>query len=124
MRPRRGNRGPGLSSPPLPRSEACFYVGPSAVHGKGVFALTSFAKHTRIGTFEGKRTSRDGVHVLWVHAADDTVYGILGTNELRFLNHESSPNAEFEGDALWSLRRIRRDEEITIHYGPAWDEVG
>ncbi|MDJ0973143.1 MAG: SET domain-containing protein-lysine N-methyltransferase [Planctomycetota bacterium] len=102
---------------------AKYRTGQSAIHGKGLFAEVRIPKETLIGVFEGPRTKRDGPHVLWVEDEHGKVYGVRGQNELRFLNHADAPNAELDGQELWSLRRIEKDEEITIHYGAEWTDA-
>lgn len=94
----------------------------SPIHGRGVFARRRLRKGAYIGTFEGEPTERDGEHVLWVLDEHDREVGLLGRNELRFLNHSSEPNAEFEGEDLYAIRNIQPGVEITFHYGPAWDD--
>lgn len=50
--------------------------------------------------------------------------GILGKNNLRFLNHSHRPNAAFSDDArLYAMRGIRPAEEITFDYGEDWSDV-
>ena len=93
----------------------------SPVHGRGVFARQRFRAGTYIGSFEGVPTRRDGDHVLWVLEEDGRTRAIRGVNELRFLNHASQPNAEFEGAELFALRNIQPGQEILIHYGEAWE---
>jgi len=93
----------------------------SSIHGRGVFAVRTIRRGSRIGRFEGVPTKRDGAYVLWVMDDAGAFYGIRGTSALRFLNHSLEPNAEFRDDELFALRSIRPDEEITCHYGEAWD---
>jgi SET domain-containing protein len=95
----------------------------SGIHGRGLYAVRRFRKNAYIATFEGKETTEDGTHVLWVLQDDDSEIGIEGQNELRFLNHSSSPNAEFLGAELHALRTIEPGEEITFHYGEEWEGV-
>ena len=109
-----------MASTTPPTHAPLYHVGESAIHGRGLFASADIPKETLIGVFDGPRTKRDGPHVLWVEDEDGVVYGVRGTNELRFLNHADKPNAELDGQELWSLRRIRRGQEITIHYGAEW----
>lgn len=97
-------------------------VGRSPIHGRGVFAAERIRRGTRIGRFEGTPTDRDGTYVLWVLGDDDEFRGIRGTTPLRFLNHAADPNAEFREADLFALRGISPGEEITCHYGEAWDE--
>ena len=61
--------------------------------------------------------------MLWVIDEAGGEKGIRGKTGLRFLNHSARPNAEFRGTELYALRNIRLGQEITLHYGDAWDEV-
>lgn len=100
-----------------------FAVGPSPVHGRGLFARRRYRRGAFIGRFEGTRTDRDGEHVLWVLDDDGSHYGLRGRNALRFLNHSRRPNAEFRGALLYALRNIEPGHEIFIHYGDDWEDV-
>jgi purine nucleoside phosphorylase len=82
---------------------------------------TSGREHT---IYDGPETRRDGMHVLWVYEEDDRQWiGREGRNALRYLNHSSSPNAEFDGYQLYALRNIRAGEEITFDYGEEWEDI-
>ena len=70
-----------------------------------------------IGTFAGPEARRDGVYVLWVYESEDRAVGRSGRNLLRYVNHASPCNAEFEGFDLYATCVISRDDEITIDYG-------
>ena len=94
----------------------------SRIHGRGVFALRRFVRGERVGVFAGRRTRRDGTHVLWVDDGRGGEYGILGRNDLRYLNHSPNPNAEFDGEELRATRTIPPKREITIHYGDDWTD--
>lgn len=95
----------------------------SAIHGKGAFARHAIAEGTHIGDYDGTPTGDDGTYVLWVEGDDGDFHGIDGTGVLRWLNHSSSPNAEFDGPELYALRDIAEGEEITFHYGDEWEGV-
>ncbi len=98
------------------------YVADSEIHGKGLFARVDIAAETLIGRYQGPATQRDGMHVLWLwNEASERWEGINGKNEMRFLNHSPTPNADWWGDELYALRNIERDEEITFHYGEDWE---
>ena len=99
-------------------------VRKSSIHGAGVFAEQRIRRGQRIGRFEGTPTDRDGTYVLWVLDEDDCFRGLEGTGPLRFLNHSADPNAEFQADELYALRTIREGDEITCHYGDAWEDDG
>lgn len=94
-----------------------FEVRDSSIHGKGVFATETIRKGEKLGVYEGDRTDEDDTYVLWITDLDGSEYGVDGTSDLKYLNHCPAPNAEFDGDELYASRAIRRDEEITFHYG-------
>ncbi|MCP1728302.1 SET domain-containing protein [Natronospira proteinivora] len=99
------------------------YAGPSEIHGTGLFARKAIRKGRHIGTYEGPSTRKDGMHVLWVYDENDqNPVGRNGKNILRYCNHSSRPNAEFDGFELYAVRGIKKDEEITFHYGDDWDD--
>lgn len=97
-------------------------VKASPIHGQGVYAVRRFRTGAYIGTFRGVETNQDGIHVLWVTDEDGKQTGIEGRNELRFLNHDADPNAEFIGLDLFALRNIQPSREIMIDYGEDWKE--
>lgn len=92
--------------------------GSSIIHGFGCFARIAFAPGDWIGTYDGRETSVDGPHVLWLYDADGQVVSArIGTNLLRWLNHSDAPNAEFDAFELYARCPIATGEEITIDYG-------
>ena len=105
--------------PSLPGLEAA----ESLVHGTGVFTRDRIAAGDLIGVYEGTPTGEDGMHVLWVSGDDGAWHGIEGTGVLRWLNHSSEPNAEFDGADLYALRDVAAGEELLIHYGAEWADV-
>ncbi len=78
--------------------------------------------NTFIGHYEGPRTRRDGIYVLWVEDERGKPIGIDGKNELRFVNHSRTPNAVFWGDALFTLRNVQPGTELTFDYGDEWGD--
>ena len=98
------------------------YVKESDIHGKGLFAKMEIEDDSWLGTYEGPEASRNGSHVLWVYE-DAGLVGRSGRNKLRYLNHSTNPNAEFDGFELYALREIAVDEEVTIHYGEDWEDI-
>lgn len=97
-------------------------VNESTIHGKGLFARAEIEIDSWLGTYEGPEASRNGSHVLWVYE-DDGLVGRSGRNKLRYLNHSTNPNAEFNGFDLFALRDISIGEEVTIHYGEDWEDI-
>jgi len=99
-------------------------VRESHIHGRGLFAKRAIPAGTVLGAYEGPRVTADaddGPHVLWVWVDDETMVGINGQNELRYVNHSTQPNVEFVGPELTALREIEPGEELTHHYGEGWD---
>lgn len=89
------------------------YIKASAIHGRGLFARQFIPAGTLIGQCEGYTTTEDGDYVLWL----DEVTGFRVTNDMRFINHSSEPNAVYYDDlTVVALRDIMPDEEITHHY--------
>lgn len=109
--------------PNYDNNRLCF-VADSPVHGRGLFARHHIPASTWIGHYDGRQTSENGMHVLWVDEgqdADELWIGYDGINELRFLNHAKNPNAEMDGLELYAARDIDEGEEITIDYGEEFD---
>ncbi len=99
-------------------------VRPSPIHGHGVFARKTIRKGERIGRYYSRKTTQDGTYVLWLCDEEtNEVSGYDGIGRLRFLNHSSSPNSEFDGLDLFATRSIQAGEEITFHYGDEWAGV-
>jgi len=97
-------------------------VGPSRIHGRGLFAATNVPADTLILPLEGHETAEEGTFVIWLEAPDGPLAFEI-TNDARYVNHAHKPNAALYDDGLWSLRAIRRGEEITHDYGDDWDDL-
>ncbi|KAA3614440.1 MAG: SET domain-containing protein [Planctomycetota bacterium] len=106
-----------------PNGSPWYVVKESSIHGRGLFARKAIPSGTRVGTMTGRPTQRDGRHVLWVYEDDGSCAGLRVQNDLRFANHSQRPNTELDGFDLFALRRIRKGEEITFHYGDDWEQV-
>lgn len=104
---------------PLPDIE----VKESVIHGRGLFATRDFVSGELVGTYEGPRATENGIYVLWVEDFDGSFYGVHGENELRYLNHSSNPNADFDDELLYAVRDIKAGDEICFHYGEDWKDV-
>lgn len=100
------------------------YVATSGIHGRGLFARVKLKSGDYIGSYEGPSAQRNGSHVLWAENEEGEEVGISGRNSLRFTNHALSPNAEFHGFDLYATNSIGVEQEITIHYGDDWLEIG
>ena len=88
-------------------------VKPSDIHGLGLFARQFIPAGTTIGHIEGESTTEDGDHVLWI----DDIKGVHVTNDMRYINHSSQPNAAYYDDlTVVALRDILPGDEITHNY--------
>lgn len=96
-------------------------VGPSSIHGRGLFAAKTLESGQLIGVYEGPVVEENDSHVLWIEDDSGTGWiGYDGKNELRFMNHSDDPNAEMDGLNCYSVRKILPGDEITIDYG--WND--
>ena len=90
------------------------YVGPSPIHGLGLFASRPIEMDELIGRILTRPATEDGPHVLWL----DDQRAVEVTNDLRFINHHPEPNACYYDDGtVLALRTIQAGEEITHDYG-------
>lgn len=99
--------------------ELIVFAAPSAIHGTGLFSKHDIREGEYIGTFHGTEVYEDGDHVLWIEIDEETgdQMGIEGENLLRFLNHDSPANVEFDGLDLYAIADISSGDEITLDYG-------
>ena len=89
------------------------FVGPSPIHGRGLFAARDIRSGTVIGWLRGAPSSEDGPYVLWINEFE----AIEVQCDLKYINHADSPNACYYDDlSVVALRDIRRGEEITHNY--------
>jgi SET domain-containing protein len=104
-----------------PNLTKLFHAKESRIHGEGLFARIKIHADQYLGSYDGRTTHENGMHVLWVQEASGEWIGRDGENLLRYINHATSPNAEFDGFDLYALRAIEPGEEITIDYGDEFD---
>ena len=89
------------------------YVAASRIHGKGLFASSLITAGSIIGWLQGRPSTVDGSHVLWISETQ----GIEVLCDLRYINHSDRPNACYYDDlSVVALRDIKPDEEITHDY--------
>ena len=97
------------------------YVKDSAIHGKGLFARKSIKAGELIGEIEGTPVNMDGPYVLWLD--EEMREAIEVENVFKYINHNGTPNACYYDDlTVVAIRDIQQDEEITHHYGEAWEQ--
>lgn len=89
------------------------FVATSPVHGKGLFAAKRIKANTVLGRLHGMPTFDDGIYVLWI--TDEL--GLELTNDFRFINHSSKPNAAYSDLDVMVLKDIEPGEELLHDYG-------
>ncbi len=89
------------------------FVAESPVHGKGLFAAKRIKADTVLGRLHGMPSHDDGIYVLWL--SDEL--GLELTNDLKFINHNSNPNAAYSDLDVTALRDIEPGEELLHDYG-------
>ena len=107
---------------PKPRTWPC-RVGESPLHGKGLFATRKILEDELIIPIEGRPATEDGIYVLWWVNDDGSDEGMEVTNDAKYVNHSSRPNAAYYDDGVYALRDIEPGEEILHHYGEGWADV-
>lgn len=116
-----------------------FVVRKSAIHGRGVFALTRISKGSRIIEYRGERISskeadaryaeehEDSPHtMLFAIDADIVIDATRRGNSARWINHSCEPNCETTDESGRIFIEARRDiypgEELTYDYNLILDE--
>ena len=117
-------------------------IGPSAVHGIGLFAGESVPKDTVVWQFDARIDQVLDPAVLpdlpppvqaclvrYAYKSKRTGTYILDSDDARFFNHADSPNTytkAVEGvseDVIFAARDILEGEEITLDYGNQEDDL-
>ncbi len=89
-------------------------VGPSAIHGQGLFAAQNIAAGEVVGWCEVVPALNPGPHTLW---CEDGPVDVVC--DLRFTNHSTTPNVVYYDTLrVVALRDIKAGEELTYNYGP------
>ena len=109
-------------------------IGPSPIHGEGVFAQTALRPGTRVIEYVGEKitteeSARRCERQNWCIFSLDDEFDLDGDfewNPARRVNHSCAPNCEAEcvEGRIWitALRDIEPGEEITYNYGYDWEE--
>ena len=105
-------------------------IRPSRIDGKGLFAKSAIPARKKIGELEGERVSvrtarrraKTYERIAIVEIGDGTaIDASQGDTEFKYINHSCSPNSYmrtcYGRVEFYTLRDIRRGEEITCDYG-------
>jgi uncharacterized protein len=110
------------------------FLGPSNIHGLGLFAGEDIEWGLRLIDYQGQVLSEKEVKrrqrfydsigfSCLIQFGDGTgIDGLIGGNEARFINHSSQPNVGALREDRWritfySLEDIEEGEELTFNYG-------
>ena len=110
-------------------------VKASSIDGKGAYALKGIPARRKLGNMEGEiisvREARKRVkqmkRVSMVEFGDGRALDAsVNPNDLRFINHSCDPNTYlrvcYSKVEFWSLRKIKKGEELTCDYGETHHE--
>mgnify|MGYP005989057977 CR=1 FL=1 len=121
------------------QSELC-EVRDSPIHGYGVYATQDLGKEDRIIEYVGQKITKKesekrgieqqdlaeqhGEAAVYIFTLDEDydIDGNFDWNPARLINHSCNPNCEAwiedeKGIAIYSLREIKKGEELTFDYG-------
>lgn len=109
-------------------------VGPSQIHGKGLFALDNVPARKKLGALSGEVISRKegrarakkqktiSIVELWNGQSLDATQ----SNELRYINHSCQPNTFMRTIGyhveFYTLKKVKTGEEFTCDYGETHHE--
>jgi SET domain-containing protein len=109
-------------------------VRQSSIHRRGMFARRDIPAGTRVIEYVGRRVSREKADSLcleqngYIFSLGEHIdlNGKVSWNPARLINHSCEPNCETSLDAhdrvwVYSIKAIRRGEEITFNYGYTLD---
>ncbi len=122
-----------------PKSSARVAVRRSAIHGRGIFAVTAIARGERIIEYTGERISHAEADRLYGELHDGSSHTMLfaATDKIvidatkrggpaRWINHSCRPNCEAnEEDGrvfIDAIRAIRAGEELSYDYNLVLEE--
>jgi hypothetical protein len=96
---------------------------PSGIHGRGCFTDCYLRPGTEFDVPCYQTNKATDHSVTWEEDGDWWEF----YHPYRFINHSENPNAELylAEDGTWNLyilRKVRKDGEITIHYGKGWGD--
>lgn len=92
-------------------------IGPSTIHGTGLFATSPISSGTVLGYCRTRKTCAPSDYTLWLESGPVEV-----TCRLKYINHSPTPNVVYYDDlSVVALRDLATGEELTHHYGEEWE---
>ena len=128
------------TKPPSFASSPLIEVRDSAIHGRGVYAIASIKRGTRIIEYLGERISHaeaderyedrgedDGHTFLFIASRRTVIDAGVDGNGARFINHSCDPNCEtvIEGSRVFidAIRNIKLGDELGYDYQLTWEST-
>lgn len=116
-----------------------FVVRKSPIHGRGVYALASIPKGSRLIEYTGERISHEVADARYGEEQENSPHTMLFTvngetvidatrrgSSARWINHSCGPNCEAieeeERIFIETIRAVRPGEELTYDYNLTLDE--
>lgn len=110
-----------------------FRIGPSPIHGRGVFATRRIPAGVRLVEYAGERLTpaeadarhpddEAGSHHTFLFAIDDAIVidAAVGGNAARWINHSCEPNCDavIDDGRIWieTIRDVASGEELAYDY--------
>jgi SET domain-containing protein len=99
--------------------------------GRGLFALEDIPRGVCFMEYKGRNLTEDEKYTstskyLFEINKKVTIDGYIPKNDAKFINYSCEPNAEFDTKKdkvfVFSLKKIKAGEEITIDYGEEYFE--
>lgn len=121
-----------IANPRIDPHSVCFRLrlGQSLIHRWGVYADQTIPPGRKVIEYTGERINRreakrrEDTHYLFAVDPYWTVDGSVGGSGAELINHSCDPNLEariLRGHILYfSLRTIRKGEELTVDYNYSW----
>jgi hypothetical protein len=117
--------------PIAPHPAALTRVGPSSIHGDGLFAAEDILPNRLIGEYQGPlvnsrhRKRYDGRYLMYSCFKGKLIDGVSLLNKMRYVNHapEDRCNASLKKNltqgicCIYAKKLIRKGDEITFDYG-------
>ena len=124
------NRSPAVAAPEIDSKHACFRlrVAKSKIHRWGIYAEEEIPPRRKVIEYTGERISRRETKIRasrplnYIFTLDSywSIDGSAGGSGAEFVNHCCEPNVIariIKGHILYfSLRKIRKGEELTLDY--------
>lgn len=110
-------------------SDSATAIGPSPIQGRGLFACMNLPGRRKVGEISGRlvrlpQARKDierAERIYFIELTDKWALECSEGNQFKHLNHSCSPNSFLriigKRVEVYTLRPIKRGEELTVDYG-------